>query len=59
MKVLKNKSLKALKALNDIKESQSTKLFFESLPEEDRRDLYKAIDQLKVFIDNLPEKNKK
>lgn len=56
MKALKNKSHKAMKALEDIKSSQSTQLFFQSLPEENRRDLYKVIDQLKVFIDNIPEK---
>ena len=59
MKALKNKATKAMQALNDIKESQSTRLWFESLPVENRHDLYKAIDQLKVFMDNIPEKKKK
>jgi hypothetical protein len=59
MKALKNKTSKAMRAVNDIKESQSTRLFFESLPVENQRDLFKAIDQLKVFFDNIPEKKQK
>lgn len=56
MKALKNKTAKALQAINDIKESQSTRLFFESLPMETKQDLYKSIDELKRFYDNIPTK---
>jgi hypothetical protein len=56
MKSLRNKTAKAMQAVRDIKESQSTRLFFEGLPEENKRDLYKAIDELKTFYDNIPLK---
>ncbi len=33
-------------------------LFFQSLDEENKRDLYRAIDEIKTFLDNLPTKTK-
>lgn len=59
MKALKNKALKAMRALEEIRTSQSTRLWFDSLPEENKRDLYSAEHEFKIFIDNLPEKKKK
>jgi hypothetical protein len=56
MKSLKNKTAKALQAIRDIKESQNTRLFFESLDMEIKRDLYKSIDELTRFYDNIPTK---
>ncbi len=53
MKRLQNKAEKALAALYDIKEG-SSKEFFNELQEVDKRELYKAIDALKVFLDNIP-----
>ena len=56
MKSLKNKAFKAMEALNAVKGSQGTHLFFQALSEETKRDLYKSIDELQRFIDNIPDK---
>ena len=32
-------------------------LFFQSLNEEIKRDLYRSIDELKTFIDNIPNES--
>lgn len=57
MKNLKRKTNKALKALDEIKGIPGLgDLFFSALPEETKRDLYKAIDHLKTFHDNIPVK---
>lgn len=55
MKSLRNKVEKIHLALYEMRKD----LFFQSLPEETKRDLYKSIDNLKTFIDNLPVKNNK
>jgi hypothetical protein len=32
-------------------------LFFQALPDENKRDYYKMIDAYKTFLDNLPNKH--
>ena len=44
--------------MNLMQELKST-LLFEGLPEDNRRDFYKAIDQMKVFYDNIPQPKEK
>ena len=57
MKRLKNAVAKVMNSLSDIKGIPGCpNLFFSSLPEESKRDYYKAVDALKTFYDNLPQK---
>lgn len=55
MTVLQRKTQIANKKLSDISNSISTRLFFESLPNENKNDYYKARAALKTFFDNLPQ----
>ena len=55
MTVLQRKTKIANEKLNDIINSDSTKLFFEALPEDTKRDFWEAKEALKTFFDNLPQ----
>lgn len=50
---LKKKIINVIKKLDDVKEEMGTRLFFESLPEENKRDYYNAVHALKILNDNL------
>jgi len=57
MKRLKNAVAKIVNSFSDITGiAGCPNLFFSSLPEENKRDYYKAVDALKTFYDNLPQK---
>ena len=54
-KTIRNKSANIMNLMQELKST----LLFEGLPEDNRRDFYKAIDQMKVFYDNIPQPKEK
>lgn len=52
MKRLTNKICKLMNLADDLRQD----LFFQGLPEENKRDYYKMKDAMKTFFDNLQRK---
>jgi len=53
MKRLKNKVIKLMQVMDEIKSSQGTNLFFSALSEDSKRDYYNIQRAIKIFYDNL------
>lgn len=56
MKSLKNKIVKALNSLRDVKGIPGCpNLFFSSLPDENKKEYFAAVEALEKFYNNLPK----